>query len=187
MDATTRFNTQRVGALPVIAAYLEKLRLREIIDEFVPWEGEVSLGTLVEVMICNRMLNPKAQYKIGEWAQRSGICEYYGVSPEQLNDDLLGRALERVAAHAFTVQVQLVLHVIKTFGLDVGKIHYDISNVELYGAYERQLNEAGLANAGAQSFIWSNQERPKKCETSAVRHQCGAGWSRSYRLDSVRW
>ena len=33
MDATTRFDTQRVGALPVIAAYLEKLRLRETIDE----------------------------------------------------------------------------------------------------------------------------------------------------------
>jgi transposase len=148
MDATTRFNTERVGALPVIAAYLEKLNLRTIIDEFVPWEGEVSLGTLVVVMICNRMLNPKAQYKIGEWAQRSGVCEYYGVSPEALNDDLLGRTLERVAAHAFTIQVQLVLHVIKTFGLDVSKIHYDISNVELYGAYERQLNEAGLANAG---------------------------------------
>ena len=46
MDATTRFDTQRVGALPVIAAYLDKLRLREIIDEVVPWEGEVGLGSL---------------------------------------------------------------------------------------------------------------------------------------------
>ena len=148
MDATTRFNTQRVGALPVIAAYLEKLGIHEIIDEFVPWEGEVSLGTLVDVMICNRLLNPKAQYKIGEWSQQSGICEYYGVGQDELNDDRLGRALERIAAHAFTVQSQLILRVIKKFKLDVSKIHYDISNVELYGAYERQLNEAGLANAG---------------------------------------
>lgn len=148
MDATTRFNTERVGALPVIAAYLEKLRLREIIDEVVPWDGEVSLGTLVEVMVCNRMLNPKAQYKIAEWSERSGICEYYGVSREELNDDRLGRALERVATHAFAVQAQLILHVTKTFKLDVSKIHYDISNVELYGAYERQLNENGEAHAG---------------------------------------
>jgi transposase len=148
MDATTRFSTERVGALPIIAEYLEKLRLREIVDEFVPWEGEVPLGTLVEVMICNRMLNVKAQYKIGEWAEGSRVCEYYGVSQEELNDDRLGRGLERIARHAFTVQSQLVLHVIKTFKLDVGKIHYDISNVELYGAYERQLNENGEAKAG---------------------------------------
>jgi len=76
MDATTRFTTERVGALPVIGAYLEKLRLGDIVDEFVPWEGGVPLGTLVEVMVCNRLLNPKAQYKIAEWAARSRICEY---------------------------------------------------------------------------------------------------------------
>lgn len=148
MDATTRFTTERVGALPVIAGYLGKLGLREIIDEFVPWQGDVPLGTLVEVMICNRLLNPKAQYKIGEWAQKSRVCEYYGVSQEALNDDALGRALERIATHALTVQSQLVVHVVKTFKLDVSKIHYDISNVELYGAYERQLNENGEAKAG---------------------------------------
>ena len=148
MDATTRFNTERVGALPVIGAYLEKLRLGDIVDEFVPWEGDVPLGTLVEVMVCNRLLNPKAQYKIGEWAAKSRICEYYGVSQEELNDDRLGRALERVAKHALTIQAQLVLHLVKTFKLDVGKIHYDISNVELYGAYERQLNTNGEAQTG---------------------------------------
>ena len=148
MDATTRFNTQRVGALPFIVAYLEKLRLGELVEQFVPWEGEVPLGTLVEVMVCNRLLNPKAQYKIGQWAQRSGVCDYYDISEEELNDDRLGRALERIAKHAFTVQSQLILHLVKKFKLDVSNIHYDISNVELWGAYERQLNESGQADVG---------------------------------------
>ena len=148
MDATTRFKTQRVGALPFIVAYLEKLRLGELVEQFVPWEGEVPLGTLVEVMVCNRLLNPKAQYKIGQWAQRSGVCDYYDISEEELNDDRLGRALERIAKHSFTVQSQLILHLVKKFKLDVSNIHYDISNVELWGAYERQLNESGQAEAG---------------------------------------
>ena len=124
MDATTRFKTQRVGALPVIVAYLEKMRLAQIIDEHVPWEGDVPLGTLVEIMVCNRLLNPKAQYKIGEWAERAGVCDYYGIPAEKLNDDLLGRALERVAKHAFTVQSQLVLHLVKSFQLNVTNIRY---------------------------------------------------------------
>lgn len=81
------------------------MRLAEWIDQSVPWEGDVPLGKLVEVMVCNRLLNPKAQYKIGEWAQRSGVCEYYDLTAEQLNDDRLGRALERIAQHAFSVQV----------------------------------------------------------------------------------
>ena len=102
MDATTRFNTQRVGALPFIVAYLKKLRLGELVEQFVPWEGEVPLGTLVEVMVCNRLLNPKAQYKIGQWAQRSGVCDYYDISEEELNDDRLGRALERIGVTSVT-------------------------------------------------------------------------------------
>lgn len=141
MDATTRFETRRVGALPVVVAYLEKLSLARLIDENVPWEGDVPLGTIVEVMVCNRLLNPKAQYKIAEWAERAGVCDYYDVTVEQLNDDRLGRALERVAQHFFSVQSQLVVHLVKSFKLNVTNIHYDISNVELYGAYERQLRE----------------------------------------------
>ena len=121
MDATTRFDSQRVGALPVIVAYLEKMRLAAVINENIPWEGEVPLGTLVEVMVCNRLLNPKAQYKIGEWANSAGVCDFYGVTAEQLNDDRLGRALERIALHAFSAQSQLVMHLVKTFKLSVSQ------------------------------------------------------------------
>lgn len=148
MDATTRFNTKRVGAMPLIVAYLEKMRLEDVVNDYVPWQGEVPLGTLVEIMVCNRMLNPQAQYKIAEWAEKAGVCDYYDVQLEQLNDDCLGRALERIAKHAFTIQSQLILHLVKTFKLNVTNIHYDISNVELYGNYERQLNDNGKADDG---------------------------------------
>ena len=163
MDATTRFKTQRVGALPFIVAYLEKIRLSQFVEEHVPWEGDVPLGTLVEIMICNRLLNPKAQYKIGEWAERAGVCDYYGIAAEQLNDDRLGRALERIARHAFTVQSQLVLHLVKAFKLNVTNIHYDISNVELYGAYERQLKE----NAETQAKL-AEQETEETSKQDAA-------------------
>ena len=71
MDSTTRFSTQRVGALPVMVAYLEKMQLADMNDPNVAWAGEVSLGMLIEIMVCNRLLNPKAQCRIGEWAKAS--------------------------------------------------------------------------------------------------------------------
>ena len=164
MDATTRFETRRVGALPVVVAYLEKMNLAKLIDEHIPWEGDVPLGTIAEVMVCNRLLNPKAQYKIGEWAQRAGVCDYYDVTPEQLNDDRLGRALERIAKHFFDVQCQLVLHLVKSFKLNVANIHYDISNVELYGAYERQLRD----NAQQQAELESKTDATSADATEAA-------------------
>jgi transposase len=141
MDATTRFDTQIVGALPVISEYLSRLRLADHINSAVPWEGEVPLGTLVEIMIMNRLLAPKALFRLDEWAQTAAVTDYFGLEPGQLNDDRLGRALERLAAHADPVQAPLVLEAIKRFRLDVSQIHYDITDIELFGAYEIDVPE----------------------------------------------
>ena len=136
MDARTHFRTQLVGALPAVVHYFDELDLAATIDELVPWEGDVPLGTLVEVLVANRLLQPKALFRIGPWAQSAALTDYYGLTPEQLNDDRLGRALERLAAHAVAIQAALVLKAIDRFGLDVTQVHYDLTTVELYGAYE---------------------------------------------------
>jgi transposase len=141
MDAATRFDTQIVGALPVLTEYLERLGLADTVDDLVPWEGEVPLGKLVEVLILNRLLNPKALFRIDDWAQKSSVAEYYELDPGELNDDRLGRALERLAGHSDAIQAALVLRAIRTFKLDVSQVHYDITDVELFGAYELDLPE----------------------------------------------
>lgn len=141
MDARTRFDTQNVGSLPVVAEYLDRLKIADHVNDLVPWEGEVPLGTLVEVMICNRLLNPKAMFRIDDWAQGAAVTEYFGLEAGQLNDDRLGRALERIAAHSDAVQTAAVLTAIQEFKLDVSQVHYDITGIELYGAYEMELAE----------------------------------------------
>ncbi len=141
MDASTRFDTQIVGSLPVIANYMERLGLAEHVNELVPWEGEVPLGTLVEVLVINRLLQPKALFRLDQWAQTAALTDYFGLEAGQLNDDRLGRALERLAVHADRVQPALVLSAIREFDLDVAQIHYDITSVELFGAYEIELPE----------------------------------------------
>lgn len=145
MDAGTRFETRTVGGLPFVQAFLEELDFAKTIDELVPWEGDVPLGTLVEILMCNRMLAPMPLFRVAEWAEEACVTDYYGVTPEQLNDDRLGRALERVNKHGQAVQPVLVANAVKRFKLDVSQIHYDISNVELFGAYTRQLEDAATA------------------------------------------
>jgi hypothetical protein len=122
--------------LPVITEYLDRLGLADAVDAAVPWEGDVPVGTLVEVLLCNRLLNPKALFRVDDWAQTAAVSDYFELQPGQLNDDRLGRALERLASHADQVQAALVLRAMERFGLDVTQIHYDITDVELFGAYE---------------------------------------------------
>ena len=55
-------------ARPAIVHYFDERDLAATIDEFVPWEGDVPLGTRVEVLVANRLLHPKALFRIGPWA-----------------------------------------------------------------------------------------------------------------------
>jgi transposase len=135
MDASTRFDTQVVGALPVVGALLRRWGLADVVDRVVPWQGDVPLGTLVEVLVTNRLLQPLAMYEVGSWAEQAAVTDYFGLDPEQLNDDRLGRALERLAEHLPAVQSAATLAAVTQWQLDVSQIHYDLSTVELYGAY----------------------------------------------------
>ncbi len=135
MDARTRVDTQIVGALPVVAAVLQQWGLADTVNRVVPWQGDVPLGTLVEVLVVNRLLNPKAMYAVGDWAAHAAVTDYFGLTAEQLNDDRLGRALERIAEHGLEAQSATTLAAVQRWNLKVHQVHYDISNAELYGAY----------------------------------------------------
>lgn len=150
MDASTRFDTNVVGAMPVIVSYFDRLGFSQVIEDIVPWEGEVPLGELVEILVLNRLLNPKAMFRIGEWAEKASVTGYYGHSLDELNDDRLGRALERIAAHGDAVQAGLVMNAIEAFDLKVNQIHYDVTSVELFGAYETDEEQARPQQARPQ-------------------------------------
>ena len=152
MDAHTRFQTQIVGALPVITHYFERLDLAATIDELVPWQGDVPLGTLVEVLVANRLLQPKALFRVGQWAETAAVTDSFGLTAGQLNDDRLGRAPERLNEHAGDIQAALVLKAIERFDLDVTQIHYDLTTVELYGAYEVETAEGQPPPAPAPAY-----------------------------------
>lgn len=141
MSANVCFHTQAVGALPAAMAYFRRLDLSATIDRLVPWEGDVPLGQLVEILIANRLHNPKALFRVGSWAQQVGLTDFYPVEVGKLNDDCLGHALERIAKHASAIEAALVLRAIKEFEVDVGQVHRDITAVELFGAYQQPLPE----------------------------------------------
>jgi len=178
MDATTRFETAAVGALPVLSALLDQWGLARIVDEIVPWDGDVPLGTLAELLVVNRVEKPEAMYAIGEWAQEAGVADYYGLTAEQLNDDRLGRALERLAAHAEAVQMQLTLAAVKRWRLDTSEIHYDLSNVEFFGAFaeaqaqmqaQTQTGSAPDPGEGPSPADWPAVGRPAYGHTKSGR------------------
>jgi transposase len=139
MSAPVSVQTEIIGGLPVIQTFFDQLDFAATIDRVVPWQGEVPLGTLTEILVANRLLDPHPLYRLGQWAEQAGLTGFYQVSAAQLNDDLFGRALERLAQHAHDAEAALVLRAVGQFDLDLAQVHYDLTTVELFGAYQDYL------------------------------------------------
>src|SRR5207248_7555515 len=61
----------------------------------------------------------------------------YGIDPDTLNDDRLGRALDALAGQIDQVVGSIGAKAIDAFGIDITRIHWDMTSISLYGAYDR--------------------------------------------------
>jgi transposase len=71
------------------------------------------------------------------------VEEVLGIAPDALNDDRIGRALDAVATELDQIIGSVGAQAITTFGVEVARLHWDMTSISLYGAYEEM--EAGFA------------------------------------------
>ena len=62
---------------------------------------------------------------MGRPGTRSG--EVFGLRPEQLNDDRVGRALDAIAARVDSIAGSVGAAAIESFGIDVSRMHWDMT------------------------------------------------------------
>lgn len=67
------------------------------------------------------------------------------MAPELLNDDRLVRALDAIAPYPEEITGSVGAQAIAEFGVDVTQIHWDMTSMSLFGAYEDQ--EEGFPQA----------------------------------------
>jgi len=130
---------KRLGSLPVIADFSRRLDIAGIIDAVCPIR-DIALAThgqVVEVLIANRLTNPTAMVGICDWARAWAVPEVYGIAASALGDDRLARALDAVAEHVDEIVGSVGAAAIDVFGIDVTRLHWDMTSISLFGAYER--------------------------------------------------
>ncbi|RJX24499.1 MAG: IS1634 family transposase [Dethiobacter sp.] len=136
-----RFKVEKLlGSLYLTKPLLERMNIKAIIDSIVPERKEngqiVTTGQVSEVLVANRLHQPRPLHDIEEWAELCGIGELYDVQPENLNDDRLGRALEDLDQYFEEIETALALHVIKEFGLNPEEILWDTTSIYFEGDYD---------------------------------------------------
>jgi hypothetical protein len=138
---------KRLGALPVIREYLERLQLKERVDALAPMRDVAHLtnGEVVEALVANRLTAPRPLYDIVEWAQTWAVEETFGIRPTDLNDDRLGRCLDDLAAVHDRLRGDVTVQAIAAFGLETTALRWDLTSVLVTGEYPEEEQVAGYA------------------------------------------
>lgn len=130
---------KQLGSLPVIADFSRRLDLAGIIDRACPVRevAAVSHGQVIEALIANRLTGPRPMVAVADWAQDWAVEEVYGIRADLLNDDRLARALDAIAPRLDHLVGSIGAQAVQEFGIDVTRIHWDMTSMSLHGSYDR--------------------------------------------------
>ena len=132
-----------LGALPVIAGFCRRLDIAGIVDRACPVRdiAYVTHGQVIEALIANRLTSPTPLVHVEDWARAWAVEEVFALSPDVLNDDRIGRALDAIAPELAGIVGSIGAMAITEFGIDVARIHWDMTSISLFGAYKTPDND----------------------------------------------
>jgi transposase len=127
-----------LGALPVVAEFCRRLDIAGVVDRAVPVRdlALLSHGEVIEALIANRLTSPAPLVHVEDWAAEWAVEEIFDLDAASLNDDRIGRALDAVAPALDGIVGSVGLKAIAEFGVDVARLHWDMTSISLFGDYD---------------------------------------------------
>jgi len=118
-----------LGALPVVASFCRRLDLEGIIDRACPVREVAILthGQVIAALVANRLTSPTPLWRVEDWARAWAVEETFGIPPDALNDDRVGRALDAIAPKLDQLVGSVGAQAIAVFGLEVARLHWDMT------------------------------------------------------------
>jgi hypothetical protein len=139
-EAGFTLQTERLGPLPLINHFIERIGLHETLSRFVPSDRRCAithasaLGVLLRSIIVEREPIYRQQETVHGFAE--GM---FGIGEREMaliSDDRLGRALDRLFdADRTALLTELVLAVGQRFGVRFDEFHNDSTTISFCGSY----------------------------------------------------
>jgi len=136
-----------VGALPILSRLLRRMRLEDFLRAALPPEDcrtKLSPVKALLVLLRNLLLSREPIYGVGEWAasQAHDLLGLTAEEPRRLNDDVVGRALDRLfLADVPALVLAVAAHVVKEFEVSLEELHNDSTTITFCGAYTNAATE----------------------------------------------
>ena len=141
-----KMNISQSGHLPVVAEFCRRIGLADTVNNAVPTEMAVDVGTVVQFMVLDTLSGRSPLYRLERFAESvdTGLLLGRKIPAEAFNDTTLGRVMDAIYA-AGTEQLfsQIAFCAARTFPLDMDMrhVHFDTTSVSVWGDYLLCSNE----------------------------------------------
>ena len=128
-----------VHHLPILKAYADQLGLVSLINHYVPTEMNVDAGTVVLGLVLDTLSGRSPLYRLEEFFahQDTELLLGKALPPHALNDDTVGRVLDRLydfgTMRLFTA---CAVRAATRFGLERRYVHFDTTSRNVWGEYQ---------------------------------------------------
>lgn len=158
-----------VGPIPVLRHFFDRLRLDELLEQYVPEKklgrpAKMSHARALSLMVSNVLTSREPLYGVPEWLGKH-VLEHFRLSDAQqaslMNDDRIGRALDRLyEVDPASLMTAVVVRAVKEFQIDLSRIHNDTTTVTFSGGYEGQADKEEKKRPPLITFGYNKDHRP---------------------------
>lgn len=134
-------SSERLGALPIVNRFPDRMGLPALLERYLPSDDPRLLlppASAVRLVVANLLIGRSPLYALGEWALPfdPALLAMSAEDVAALNDDRVGRALERLFdADRTSLLTELMLAVISEFAVDTSELHNDSTSISVHGVY----------------------------------------------------
>lgn len=136
-----RLRSVRIGAVPLVNRYFERLKLEELLRDHLPADDvrqTIPTPRIVLLLVRNVLLSREPLYAIPQWVARHApdLFDLYDVDVSTLQDDRLGVCLARLFSGT-TPQLLLAIvgGTIDKFAVSLDEMHNDSTTASFHGKY----------------------------------------------------
>ena len=125
--------------LPILKAYADQLGLVSLINHYVPTEMNVDAGTVVLGLVLDTLSGRSPLYRLEEFfaQQDTELLLGKALPPHALNDDTVGRVLDRLYDFGtMRVFTACTVRAATRFSLERRYVHFDTTSRSVWGEYQ---------------------------------------------------
>jgi transposase len=126
--------------LPIVREYARRMGLVEIIDSALPRGMHISPGKVLLGLAMNVLCGRSPVYRVEEFFHVRDVAFLLGeeMSAEKLNDDAIGRVLDRVYNYGtWKMFSEICITAFQNFDVNCSIVHQDTTSVSVWGEYEQ--------------------------------------------------